>query len=214
MICENCEKEIKKYSYGEKCIKCGRQIETDEKLCRHCKRLQPHFTLAFAVLPYKGEFKEIIRRAKFYNAFYLVKIMSRLIADEFKKLNITADCIVYVPTDIKTSFSRKYCLAQELAYAVATTLKLKVYKGFLIKKPTAQKQSLVAFEKRYKNIKNVFLKNPLTLKSVKNKTVLLIDDVLTTGATASECSRILKENGAKNVIVAALAYGATNKAKQ
>lgn len=214
MICEDCEKEIKKYSYGEKCIKCGRQTENAEKLCLHCKRIQPHFMLAFAVLPYKGEFKEIIRRAKFYNAFYLVKIMSRLIADEFKKLNITADCIIYVPTDIKTSFSRKYCLAQELAYAAAPKLKLKVYKGFLIKKPTAQKQSLVAFEKRYTNIKNIFIKNPLTLKSVKNKTVLLIDDVLTTGATASECSRILKENGAKNIIVAALAYGATNKAKQ
>ena len=210
-ICENCRNEIKKYSYGTRCSKCGRLLDSDEvRYCIHCKRVQPQFVLAFAVFPYKGIFKEAIRKVKFYDEYFRIRRMSRLISNEFFKMNLNADCIVYVPTDIKTNFKRRYCLSQEIAYSVASKLNISVYKDFLLKKPNAQKQSLVDFNKRYTNVKNMFMKNPFTVRNVKGKTVFLVDDILTTGSTLSECARILKEAGAKEVYAAALTYGASN----
>jgi len=210
-ICEICLNEIKKYSYKEKCVKCGRAMNNnDGALCVHCKRLRPNFTSAFAVFPYKGDFKEAIRGAKFYDEYYRIRKLSELISEEFLKMNIIADCIIYVPTDIMTMFRRRYCLSQEIAYSVSKKLRIPVYKDFLFKKPNAKKQSLVGLDNRYTNIKNAFIKNPFTFKSINGKTVLLIDDVLTTGSTLSECADILKRFGARDVYGAALAYGSSN----
>lgn len=210
-ICQNCFNEIKKYSYREKCIKCSRALVNNEiSICTHCKKINPFFSLAFAAFPYKGDFKDAIKGAKFYDEYHRIKKLSEFIADSFSNMNEDVDLIIYVPTDIKTILKRRYCLSQEIAYCISKKLKLPVYKDFLIKKSNVSKQSLVPFDKRYTNIKGAFFKNPFSFKKISGKNILLVDDVLTTGSTLSECSGVLKKLGAKDIYAVALAYGSSN----
>ena len=210
-ICKNCLNEIKKYSYREKCVKCNRPLGDNEtSLCAHCKKLTPHFSLAFAAFPYKDDFKTAIRGAKFYDEYYRIKKLSEYMANIFSNMDLNADCIIYVPTDIKTILKRRYCLSQEIAYSISKKLKIPVYKDFLLKKSKVQKQSLVPFDERYTNIKGAFIKNPFSFKKIEGKTILLVDVVLTTGSTFSECSEVLKKLGAKDIFAIALAYGSSN----
>ena len=65
-------------------------------------------------------------------------------------------------------------------------------------------QSTLTLEKRKKNVKNVY--KVVSSKNIRGKSILLIDDIYTTGATANECARVLKENGAKEVICMTIAY--------
>ena len=210
-ICQSCYSEIRKYSYREKCVKCSRALGNGETaICSHCKKLNPKFSLAFAVFPYKNDFAVAIRGAKFYDEYHRIKKLSEFIADNFLKMKLNADCIIYVPTDIKTILKRKYCLSQEMAYSISKKLKIPVYKDFLLKKSDVKKQSLVPFDDRYINIKGAFIKNPFSFKKISEKTILLVDDVLTTGSTFSECADVLKKLGAKDVYAVALAYGSSN----
>lgn len=209
-ICAECMKEVIKYSHGSKCIRCGRTVETGaDGICSFCKRVKPEFDIAFAVFPYKDMFKQAIRALKFEDEYYRIAGMTELLAEAFLKHNLKADCVIYVPSDIRAFFGRKYCLPQELAYGLAKKFRLPLYKGFLFKTPGRKSQSLVEFEKRYTNVRGAFGKNTLNFSKLKGKSVLLVDDVITTGSTLSECSAVLKLCGAKNVYGVALAYGSS-----
>ena len=209
-LCYECMNEVSKYSYGEKCKKCGRMLKIpNDEICEYCRKVKPSFDRATAIFPYKDNFKNAVKGLKFKNEFYRFKGMARLIYDSTVSMNEKADCIVYVPSDIRAYFKRNYCLTQELANYLSKKLKIPVYHGFLIKKLKVKRQSKVKFEERYKNVKEGFTKNPLSLKSVEGKNVLLIDDVITTGSTVSECASFLKSLGAKSVFVTALSYGAS-----
>lgn len=211
-VCEKCYEEILKYSYGNKCIKCGRNLDSDGLgICSLCKKLKPQFDLAFAVFPYKDIFKEAVKEAKFGGEYHKISGMADFMFNMLGKMNLTFDCVIYVPTDIKTELRRRYCFSQELAVRLASKTKVPLYKNYLIKKSSCKKQSLVKFEERYINIKGAFIKNPLSLRNIKGKRILLVDDVLTTGSTMSEIAGILKKNGAKSVYCVALCYGASGE---
>ena len=210
VLCYDCINEISKYSYGEKCEKCGRTLtNSNETVCEYCRKIKPQFDRASAVFPYKNDFKSAIRMLKFKNDFYRFKGMAQLIYENTCAMNVDADCIIYVPSDIKAFFMRNYCLSQELALYISKKMKIPVYSGFLIKNSRAKRQSTVNFEDRYKNIRNGFFKNPFYRKSVKGRKILLVDDVITTGSTVSECASLLKALGAESVYVTALTYGAS-----
>ena len=81
-----------------------------------------------------------------------------------------------------------------------------MYDNLIIKKSNIQ-QAKQKLEERYESIKGAFIINKRFKKKLSGKTVLLVDDVITSGATASECAKILKENGAKYVYLLALLYG-------
>ena len=115
------------------------------------------------------------------------------------------DALVSVPMDVRKEGQRGFNQALLLSRTLAKKLQIEDLSSFLKKKNSALTQSLLNRGQRAKNIEGSFVvKNPETLAGKK---ILLIDDILTTGFTASECAKTLKQSGAVSVSVLAVARG-------
>ncbi len=102
-----------------------------------------------------------------------------------------------VPLSKKKKSERGYNQSEVLAFELSLALKIPLLKNALAKIKNTPSQVGLSFEQRAQNIQGAFLiKNPLSLK---NKNILLVDDVFTTGATMEECARVLKMAGAASV---------------
>ena len=100
-------------------------------------------------------------------------------------------------------------LAFELiARKLANNLKIELLTDSLIKQKNTLPQSTLSKKQREENVKTVYkIKNK---QKIKNKKIILLDDIYTTGATAEECSKILKQNGAKEILVLTIAKDIIN----
>lgn len=206
-LCKSCREKVDIYNSHRKCALCNRRlISHEEILCEYCDKLSPNFDGAIALHPYKDSFLEAFTKMKFRKNYYKVKAASKLMSLQFRKMNVKCDFSVPVPTVITNYHEREYCTAVELCHLVAKEFGLKVYDNLIIKKSPIQ-QAKQKLEERYESIKGAFIINKRFKKKLSGKTVLLVDDVITSGATASECAKILKENGAKYVYLLALLYG-------
>lgn len=209
-ICVNCRRKIDNFSKTRRCVICNRPIVGEERLiCRFCEKISPEFDQGIAAYNYEDEFKTALRRYKFNYEFFRVKLFSEILTEQFLKLNVKCDVIVPVPTGNKQILKRRYCDTVETAKLMNKKLKMKLWAKALVKIKDKQ-QSRLKLEERYRNVKGAFDVDVFYRKKLKGKSVLLIDDVITTGATASECAGILKKYGAKEVYLTALLYGGGN----
>ena len=207
-LCSSCENKIKIYHSQRKCVLCNRRLagSGDEILCRYCKKLSPMFDQAIALYSYTEEFERALLRMKFDKVYSKVIAFSELMTVQFEKMNVKCDFIVPVPTVMMNYIIRDYCTSCELSYKIAKKCFMKVYDDMLIKKKNIQ-QSALKFEQRYTNVFGMYVFNSKYKDFLKGKSVLLVDDVITSGATVSECAKVLKENGAARVYAVALLYG-------
>ena len=199
IFCAGC---LDRVTYNDKhtCPICGRKAFRDE-ICMECKNKPPLFKKA--VSPFVYEDGVIILVAKFKNGkphlkeFFADKIAERLIG--FPEI----DCIVYVPLSRLSIVKRGYNQSRLLASALSERILTPVIYGAIkrVKKGSVQK-GLTKTE-RIENVKGAFKVNKR--EELKGKSVLLVDDVMTTGATVDEISRLLLLAGAKNVFVATVA---------
>jgi competence protein ComFC len=82
---------------------------------------------------------------------------------------------------------------------------IEVNSKILLKRKNVKKQSSLSKEERIKNVKNAFYINEKYKKNIWNKKVILLDDIFTTGATVEECSKLLREAGARKITVIVIA---------
>lgn len=202
-LCADCRKAVQAYYQVPKCVLCG-QPTKGATFCPVCSKTAPKFNLAISCAPYHKQLKEGFIQYKFHKSFHRVKGFSRLMLENFRKLGVTADCITVVGTNFISEFEKRYQSPLELAYLIRSFLKLPLYPTLLRKKLSVKQQSKLSGKERLTNVKNGFRINPLLHRKIRGKDVLLIDDVYTTGATANECSKLLKKNGAKSVYVLTL----------
>ena len=151
--------------------------------------------------------RELLRAFKFHERKSLKKIFVDIL-DEFISNHLNAedfDVIVSVPMDGNKENQRGFNQAGVLSRAIAKKINKKELSVFFKKKKSRQTQSLLTKSQRARNILGSFyVKNQ---EVFRNKTILLVDDILTTGFTASECAKTLKESGAARVTVLAVARG-------
>ncbi len=115
------------------------------------------------------------------------------------------DLLIPVPLDRKKKWEREFNQASLLMEALAKEFRIPCSQNNLIKIRPTPAQSSLKREQRFINVKGAFrVRRPW---EVNNKAMLLIDDVFTTGATVSECARVLKDKGAKRIEVLSLARG-------
>ncbi len=202
-LCTSCAHKLP-YREGKTCEDCAVYIE-DGRLCRSCMVAKPYFDKLLAPFDYDGVISKIIIGYKDNgNTFYYQYIAKHLL-DYFMASGERADFIAYVPSDKKAIRRRGFEHNKNVAEIFAAS-----YYAELIfpleRVRSAQDQTLSDKAKRAENVKNAFAFRRGFKKDVlKGKTVLLIDDVVTTGATANECARVLKGGGADCVIMLALA---------
>lgn len=179
-------------------------MEGKDDHCPQCQKNPPHFDKALFYGLYQGKLEEAILRFKFQDHPNLSVSLGRLLTEKFKKNGIQVDVVTWVPIHRRKLRLRGYNQAELLAKAFSSNLGLPCA-DLLSKKRETKPQSRLSREERLKNVLGVF--EPKASDGLLGKRILLIDDVITTGATASECARVLKEMGAEKVFVLTLARG-------
>ncbi|MBR2903228.1 MAG: ComF family protein [Clostridia bacterium] len=194
-LCEACEKSL--LSNGNhRCDVCGRATVT-EGVCLICKRALPAFDKGCSPLVYHGDTAGAINRLKKDNA-YLALTFAEKMAERVRQegWDLAEAVVTFVPLSKEKRRIRGYDQAEELAKAVAKFLALPMRDVFVCTgKKDAQKE-LSPLERR-KNVEGIY--RVVERKAVKGKSVLLVDDIMTTGATGSECASRLKRAGADKV---------------
>jgi len=182
---------------GKKCLVCGCPINNEADYCLKCEGKIPSYEINRAPFSYEGIVKDMLLKLKFGGKRYFVNTLAPFMADCFLENGMSADIVAFVPMTAKEKRKRGFNQAELLAGEVAKRLSLPVTNALTKMKETKGQKNLTAKE-RAENLKRAFsaLNDIFT-----NKTVLLIDDVFTTGATAEECALALKKAKAKKVFV-------------
>lgn len=154
---------------------------------------------------YSGVLKEIILNFKYKKNFLAGEIIADLIIELIKENNINGDYILYVPGNKKSIKNRGFDQCEFIANKVSFKLDIPLLKQ-IKKKENVKEQKRLSKEERFINIKDAFyIKDTNT---IKDKEIILIDDVITTGATLLEVKKILIEEKVYkiNILTAAKSY--------
>lgn len=198
-VCAACWQEIKfigKYH----CKKCNLPFDFDmgkDALCQACNAQKPRYTKALSVCEYEGAGKRLSSRLKFQDKTNLAPYMAKMMAKRAQKIRGKIDIIAAVPLHYRRKYMRKYNQSALLAKSVADEMKLN-YEPFLLRRIKATKQQTrLSFRERHKNVEGAFCLDAKI--DVMGKNIILVDDVMTTGATLNACAAALKSAGAKRV---------------
>jgi ComF family protein len=211
-ICEHCRKHPRaiKPVRPPICKICGLWYEgaiTTEFACRNCFDLELEFSSARAAVEYAGLAKEVIHRFKYGRNEWFEPFLAELLIDAaLPDLRLApVDVIVPIPLYTRKRRRRGFNQAERLAARLATALGVPCDPTLLWRVRDTDSQAGLDRDDRVANVKNAFefvAERPL----IKQR-VLLIDDVLTTGLTASSCAHELLKHGAGEVRVWTVARG-------
>ena len=202
--------------YPPRCAFCRRLLSGREKgVCRFCRPKLPyvpadgqvqHFRnvdKCLSPLYYHGSVKDSLHRYKFGGATAYADIYSEFIVKCIDENQISCDSITWVPLSRRRLRRRGYDQAELLAKLIAKHLGQSPVRLLKKQRDTPPQSKTGSVEKRRANIAGAY--DCLRPELVQGKQVLLVDDIVTTGATLSEAARVLKKAGAKEVICATLA---------
>lgn len=162
---------------------------------------------AVSVFEYTGVVKESLIRFKFYNEPSYYRTYAGLIAEKLTKIVDIGQyhMVMSVPLHKQKEFSRGYNQAYLISKELSRKLKLPERSELIKRYRYTEAQSLLDKEKRSQNVKGAF-----TITSpdrIAGKSILLVDDILTTGSTLEECGRVLKNAGAVKITAVVVATG-------
>lgn len=210
LICLKCWRQIKR-NLPPFCHSCGRRLEINKyakKICSSCARKQLHFDRAFSPCQYEGVVKELIHNFKYKNKDYLGPTLSKLMVEFIKEYNLPLEFIDFImplPLHNTRIREREFNQAQVLAACIAKEFNKEILDGALRRNRNTRPQAELEINERFLNVKNSFSVAQDKAEVLKRKKILLIDDVLTTGASTSEAAHALKNAGASIVFVLTLA---------
>jgi ComF family protein len=183
------------------CQKCGKPLRGPDDLeftCIPCRHRKLHFVAARAAGIYDGTLREAIHALKFRGRRALAVPLGALMAEHVTGARLpTAHVVIPVPLHYRRLRERGYNQSELLAAEVSRHLRLPVRSDVLVRRQATEAQSGLTLEVRRANVRGAFA----TVRSLAGQTVLLVDDVLSTGFTASECARVLRQAGAAQVVV-------------
>lgn len=198
--CAFCRKFLKSGRNGM-CPECEKSIPYAGS---GCKRTGDFFTVCVSPLYYEDKVRDSILRFKFKEATAYVSVYGKLIADCISEnLDGRYDLISWVPLSAARLKKRGYDQAMLLAMAAALELDGVAVETLVKHTDVPAQSTLGSEEKRKANISGAYRAADAEL--VSGKRILLIDDIVTTGSTLSECARILLDAGASEILCAALA---------
>lgn len=205
-LCPKCWSAVS-FLEGAMCACCGLPFEIDpgpDTLCAACHARKPAFDKARSVMRYDEASKATILALKHADRLDLIPPLARWLARAGRPLLEETDLIVPVPLHPLRLWWRRYNQSAEIARSLGTLTGTAVDLLVLTRKRATRSQGAMPSAKaRRRNMQGAFAVHADV--SVKGKRILLIDDVMTTGATVEACSRALKRAGASQVFVLTLA---------
>ena len=201
--------------FPPRCILCRQLLKKEETdLCHHCRENGPEvtkekFKYSFiarwcAIWYYKDEVRGSILRYKFYGRQSYCDVYGRLLAMKLHRCNLDDfDVLTWIPISALRRYRRGFDQVELLANAVAAELGISAVKVLKKIRHTPPQSRLKSAAQRRANISGAY--RVCDPDSVRGKRVLLLDDIITTGATISECARMLTLAGAAEVCCASVA---------
>lgn len=194
-LCFYCTKKITK---GYLCPACTANIESAK-----IELLPPgaYYDRLICAVHYKEPVITLVHKFKYNHCDYLADFFSKILLEKLAHHAIDAEIVTCVPSHPAKIKERGYNPPAILAEKIANSLKIPFIDDIIYQRTWHQSQTKMAKDKRATNVENTFaVKN-----GCKDKKILMIDDVYTTGATINNCCRILKENGALKITAVTLA---------
>jgi competence protein ComFC len=221
-ICESCFNGFPRFKTYNTCRRCGKPLatgktgmpvnspavisgKTNNTACRECINKEIYFTTVSSAGSYEGTLKEAIRQLKYKNGKLLAPRLALFMKEAADGFIDRSDFITYVPMTKRKELHRGYNQARLLADELSLMFR-KPCRNILLRLKDNEEQNKSSLIARAQNVKGAFEINK-RIKSIINHTnsILLIDDVFTTGSTVNECARILRETGIPEVHVLTLA---------
>lgn len=208
-LCWDCRRTL--LVIGDPCCAwCGNPIEgrvDHVYTCFHCAKMQPAFDRARSAVRFQGIAATLVHQFKYHSALWLrnefVEWLDTCLRVHFS--DVVFDAVCPVPLYPARARQRGFNQAALLAAALACRLRKPCWHRALRRLRPTETQTHLTARQRLSNVSGAFQAG--TRKRLKNRTILIVDDVMTTGATTSACARALKEAGCAAVHVVTVARG-------
>ncbi|HEX4179251.1 MAG TPA: ComF family protein [Caulobacteraceae bacterium] len=188
------------------CDGCGAPFEYDVgERCAACMAKPRAFSRARAACLYDDASPDLILKFKHADRTDLARLFSRWVGRAAADLLAEADAVAPVPLHATRMLARRYNQAAEIARPLARTHRLAYLPDALVRARRTQTQGGKSGSGRRRNVAGAFEVPAARRARVKGRHILLIDDVMTTGATAEGCARALLAAGARRVDLAVIA---------
>lgn len=197
VICPGCTDDLPAMPQA-RCPQCGEPTTHGER-CGACLKHAPHFDAALALMPYEFPADRLIQALKYGHHLALAAWLGQRLAQLVKTMEF--DQIVPMPLHPQRLRERGFNQAVELARPIARTLKRPLLLDALERTRATPPQAELPLRERHRNVRGAFE----CRTDFAGRRLLLVDDVMTSGATLDECARILGLHGASQVFVAVAA---------
>lgn len=209
LICPACEEKLRRIR-PPFCRKCGKGImDEQEEYCADCRRTRHAYTEGRALYEYPSVRRSMYRfkyqGRREYAEFY-GKELAQSLGGTIRRWH--PDALVPIPLHRSRKRARGYNQAQALAKALGGRLGIPVEEGLLARVKRTAPQKCLNREMRQNNLKKAF---KLCRNDVKLSTIIVIDDIYTTGSTIDAAAEVLRDAGIREVYFVALAAGAANR---
>ena len=209
-ICPDCLSQIH-YIGRPLCIRCGKPFSHEmitDHFCGECLTRKRHFTRARAVGLYTGIFRKALHRFKYQWKHCLATPLGTLMARRMESFfsDGTYHCMVPVPLHPRRLRKRGFNQALVLARVLSRIYHIPLDRDNLVRTRWTQSQVGLSERERKDNVKGAFA--VLESARITQRTILLLDDIYTSGSTVDECSKVLITAGARQVDVLTLARAA------
>lgn len=199
-LCPECQKEISAY---KRCSRCDAFLPEAGDTCQWCQKAPVPFVSCTIALPYQGYTRDMILALKYERALYVARAAGRLLAARIKQRGLDFDLIVAVPLHSLRQKERGYNQAELIARSLAAELKIAYeFRAVARIKNTVAQYGLSSLA-RQENIKDAFGPGP-KVSRVCGRKLLIVDDIISTGATSFNLAKCLLAAGAKELSFAAV----------
>lgn len=209
-LCSSCSSDIKFIKSKDVCHCCGvpfnyfdESVNTPKHKCSYCINQKVHYTVCRSIAYLEGTVRELLHGFKYRKKLGIGKLFTKLMTENFPEELLGFDLIMPVPLHINKLREREYNQSAVLVNGVSKKLICEKDLFSLVKSRETEPQ--VNFKNsniRKKNISKSF--SVRDVKKVKKRSILLVDDVYTSGSTVNECARVLLDSGAEEVRVLTL----------
>lgn len=181
------------------CNKCKIKLKTEFKFQKedYKEQIEKNFVEHYYFFKYENVIRSQILSLKFQEKPYIYKTIASFLENNkksFEKLK-KYDIILIVPISNKRKKERGYNQSELLAKEIAKIISVKIEKNKILKTKNTLPQSTLNKKQREENVKGVY--QARKIEKIRNKKILIFDDIYTTGNTVNECARVLVEKGIK-----------------
>ena len=201
--------------YPPRCPFCHRFLDGGMRVCSRCERSLPYMPTGgldrtfenlnecFSVLRYEGDVRKSLHRYKFGSVSAYAGCYAKLLAECIEDNAIYADVVTWTPLSARRLRERGYDQARLLAEGAAEYMETPCLPLLKKRRHNAAQSGTKSADERRKNVRGVYAYVGNT--PLDGMTVLLVDDIVTTGATLDECAGVLRKAGAAEILALTLA---------